>query len=216
MKKTYLIVFTIAALMSFLPSGESIATDYHPCKKGVTKEYTVHLQFSSGRTQDDSFFTKELGQQIVDGKKVFILKNDRGKTFYILKDNSGVCEYAVQDKNDIEPKVTNPPECVIKYPIKKGTTWSEKGVVPFYQKYIGKIDVTFTIESVHDTVTVQAGTFKNCLKIRSSGEKDGFSTQRYYWYAPDVGLIKHMTESRSPFSKEPNKMNYELSRISKE
>ena len=44
--------------------------------------------------------------------------------------------------------------------------------------------------SVSETVTVPAGTFKNCLKIQET-LSDG--TIEYKYYAPNVGVIKEVT-----------------------
>ena len=41
------------------------------------------------------------------------------------------------------------------------------------------------------TVTVPAGTFKDCLKIRQVGENDaGAAVLGYEWSAPNVGIVK--------------------------
>lgn len=56
------------------------------------------------------------------------------------------------------------------------------------------VKVTHIIESITDTVTVAAGTFNNCIRIRelsAESTSTGIVTYEYakYWYAPDVGLV---------------------------
>ena len=46
------------------------------------------------------------------------------------------------------------------------------------------------VVSVSETVTVPAGTFTNCLKIRGI-LSDG--TMEFKYYAPDVGVVKEVT-----------------------
>lgn len=64
-----------------------------------------------------------------------------------------------------------------------------------------------TIESVDEVVTVPAGTFKGCVRVKSVGttKKDvgafmGIATiivEHYDWYAPGVGKIKSIVKEKS-------------------
>lgn len=62
------------------------------------------------------------------------------------------------------------------------------------------IPIKSTIESIDEVVTVPAGTFKECLKIRTIGVAEKFFEKENLtvrievdgsaWFAPGVGLIK--------------------------
>jgi len=46
-----------------------------------------------------------------------------------------------------------------------------------------------TVVSLSETVTVPAGTFANCIKVK---EKASDGTTEYKFYAPDIGCIKEV------------------------
>ena len=60
---------------------------------------------------------------------------------------------------------------------------------------------SFWVESITDTVTVPAGTFRNCIKVRQLDEitVSGFTTYNYrrYWLAPDIGPVKYTKYSNN-------------------
>jgi hypothetical protein len=79
-------------------------------------------------------------------------------------------------------------ECHLKFPIALDNSWNMATKVGN-----STVNISLTIESVSDEVTVPAGTFKDCLKIKQVGENDaGTSVMGYEWYAPKVGVVKSM------------------------
>jgi len=54
---------------------------------------------------------------------------------------------------------------------------------------------SFWIESITDTVTLPAGTFNNCIRVRQLDETtiSGMTTNEYrrYWLAPDIGPVRY-------------------------
>jgi hypothetical protein len=66
--------------------------------------------------------------------------------------------------------------------------------------------LTSTIESIDETVTVSAGTFKGCVKVKGSGnaqKKLGIlgdakiNVEHYNWFAPGIGTIKSIVKESS-------------------
>jgi hypothetical protein len=58
------------------------------------------------------------------------------------------------------------------------------------------------MEKNDDTVTVPAGTFQNCLRLKgvcdAANKKDQkVQAELYIWYAPDVGWIKTLRKEQS-------------------
>jgi len=83
------------------------------------------------------------------------------------------------------------------------------------------VPIKSTIESIDEVVTVPAGTFKECLKIKSVGlgeetfveedsdqlfpkdflkEKIKVEVEYYNWFAPNVGLIKAIYKEKKTSS----------------
>jgi len=118
---------------------------------------------------------------------------------HYIEDQSGVYEFAHQKPGQIEPKITH--DFIIKYPIKLGNSWQEIEISSFGQNI--PIPINSTIESINEVITVPAGTFEGCLKIKAIGfaeevvgewlteeEKVRIDREWYKWFAPGVGLIK--------------------------
>jgi len=89
---------------------------------------------------------------------------------FFIEDGSGIYQFAVQSPFDPEPKVCESPLYLIKFPVKAGTSWEGRGET-FLTTITGKsVNLKCTIESIDDVVTVPAGIFKNCLRIKRHGE----------------------------------------------
>jgi len=55
---------------------------------------------------------------------------------------------------------------------------------------------TYTITGI-GSLTVPAGTFDNCLTVEAVTSGASSTLTSYYWYAPNVGLIKFLATSAS-------------------
>jgi hypothetical protein len=113
-----------------------------------------------------------------------------GSKFSLMAtDNMGIYRYGEQKDENSEPVVTQPKVYSLRDPISVGTTWE-------MHTKMGEDDlaVTLTVDSITESVTVPAGTYKDCAKIKHKGgsQKEGasLSLEAYEWYAPDVGLVK--------------------------
>jgi hypothetical protein len=86
-----------------------------------------------------------------------------------------------------------PPAKIIQFPIVVDNQWSGKVSDRGVANWIGKT----TVESRTQIIPVPAGTFSNCLKLKTEitlaaggPSTDFMSGTRYMWFAPGVGLIK--------------------------
>ena len=63
------------------------------------------------------------------------------------------------------------------------------------------VKATLWVESITATVTVPAGTFSNCVKVRQKGEiNTGTSIKsdyKRYWLAPGIGPVKYVKYTRN-------------------
>jgi len=85
------------------------------------------------------------------------------------------------------------PNPMIQFPLAFNNQWSEKVFSEIGANWIGKT----TLESRTQVVTVPAGTFSNCLKLKTEirlaaggPPSDFISGTRYMWFAPGLGLIR--------------------------
>lgn len=157
------------------------AEKYMPLKG----EWEFHQVIKSNNVIINRFTLKysSLPKREMNGIEVIPLKCikyiDRQKDiilyFYSITPKA-VIYYAEQKLDEVEPKVIN--GIMLKNPIKKGQSW-DSGVV------------SKSIESVDETVTVPAGTFNKCLKIKTIRRKGNkIIGEGISWYAIDVGHIK--------------------------
>ncbi len=186
----------LVVLLGCSKGGES----YYPLKEGITWEY--HTSFrSEGTYVAEKSETKKVvitnfAQRELKGKTVTPQKMDiEGRILFcfIIEDSNGIYTFALQPSGAVEPVIAPFPAYKIKYPIKVGTTWDA--------------GIKLTIESIDEVVTVSAGTFKGCVKIKGIGaiKKDfgdpigvaNIRSEIYDWYAPGVGLIKEIIKDTS-------------------
>ena len=207
----------------------SSSKDYFPLDEGKRWEYQVYVKeknylgFESKRSikQVITNFT----QRELRGKKVTPQKKENkeipwGAIYTIFKfiaeDKNGIYQFAQQRPEDVEPKIFHDHNYIIKYPVKVGNSWQEIETSPLEPRIF--IPIKSTIESIDEVVTVPAGTFKECLKIKSTGfaekvledrekgcitpkkENVRIEKEYYTWFAPHVGRIKMIFKAKKTCS----------------
>ncbi len=168
---------------------------YYPLKADMTWVYQVSGGiFGPGKEVETNFPSREL-----KGKKVVPRKSEKGleSSFtFIGEDRDGIYIFARQPPSAMEPIILQPPAYLIRYPIQVSTTWE----VSMPKGKNDTLTLQVAIESISETVTVPAGTFERCLKVKSVGSAtDGGSIEVYDWYAPGVGLIKSISKFTDVF-----------------
>ena len=151
-----------------------------------------------------------MAQRELKNKKVTPQKTEIGGQSYftfIAEDSNGIYQFATQPPEASEPEIQASSSYVLKYPIQVGTFWEDATETSLLMMKF-PIIVRYIIESVDEVVTVPAGTFKGCVKIKGVGatkEKlDEFfgsvasiNVEYYNWYVPEVGLIKSFMKEES-------------------
>lgn len=212
MKRGFLAILIVICFTSL-----SFASDYlYKHKEGTVKTFKI---ITKGPLVDNSGSNsaKALAPMMLAGKKVYPWVWKNGLVLYMHYDKIGVYTLAGQKPSDVEPQIVKNINYEIKYPIKVGTSWQKELTTYLLEK---KIDVSCTrkIESLKDTVTVPAGTFKNCLRMKTWGKRvikgnnpyiskylmptKGFwvSVEIHSWYAPKVGWIKSIIKHNTNHS----------------
>lgn len=201
------IIFLIpAVILMFFVSCNSTDNPYYPLKENLEWNYLVSRNYFGEEVSWKMTVTnmpkRELNGKTVTPQKVtvngIILFN-----FYV-EDQSGIYSIAQQTFNSPEPVITKP-DYLLHFPIEIGSTYEEKGKTQALTTNI-PIKVLFKVESNKETVTVPAGTFENCLKIRGVGDsiqnhgilgKAKIHAEYLVWYAPGIGLIKAVITEKS-------------------
>lgn len=206
-----LIKFVLFVAVLSLPNhiGCTKSTEsYVPLEEGRTWTYQVGRK-RTGLSDNYSVKLASYPYRELEGKRVTPVeyKFKSGSIFYfLLGDANGAGRFARQRSTDVEPEITSPPYYYIKYPIQAGTNWEVK-CETFLLKERLPITLNKTIESTDETVTVPAGTFNNCLKVKAIGKTEknlGYmlgvakiSVEEHIWYAPGIGLVKSVRKENS-------------------
>jgi hypothetical protein len=118
---------------------------------------------------------------------------------FIVNDKTGIYEYARQGPGETAPKVHSVPEYYLKEPLNPGARWRVESKTSLL-KVQDTISLEYKILSLSEAITVPAGTFNNCIKIKAYGHKTKYAftlnrqvqikAERHIWYAPGVGIVK--------------------------
>jgi hypothetical protein len=179
---------------------------YFPLKSGMV--WTFRFSGSTGATGE--LATTNQAPRQVFGFNATPQRNTGGDKTYIefyADDGQGIRHVAIDESDGLESRL-NDHSYVIKLPIAAGTSWREMD-----RTFDGTVyDASTRIESVNDSVSVPAGTFSGCIRIRSTGLAstakgtarapglnsgvrlvaggEDVSVEDYYWLAPGVGPVK--------------------------
>jgi len=206
MKKAFYFVAFISLSVSLIIAGYAAGGEYFPTREGFTKEFSVVVKQGQA--------TRVTRRKVVVAPKtnlngvevdtiVITLRKPSGeplsrKAFY-LENDQGVKEIADQGPQDSNPKTLDCNEWTLKYPLAVGATWTSiEEVQPLKEKLL--VPFTCVIETMDDVVTVPAGTFERCMKVKKSfsgkvnlgsyGGNPEVRVESYIWYASVIGFIK--------------------------
>jgi hypothetical protein len=200
MENVRLVLLLVTLTISTISFGcGSSQIDYFPINEGLSREY---IKINLNKDIRTRIIDRILATRELQGTKVIPIKLESedisnssimsSKSFYfvfLIKNSKHVVIFATQDEKDIEPKINEPPTILLKFPLNSGSTWKEDD------------NTDAIIESINEEITVPAGTFKNCIKVKSIFEKF-IKIESIYWYAPGVGLIKSHKKYINPSGEE--------------
>lgn len=140
--------------------------------------------------------------------------NPGNSSFSFINESEGcIGQVAAQLAGDQEPRLFDPPRCLLRAPIQIGKVWQTEANSIFMSP--GKqLALNITVESVADTITVPAGTFSNCVKTAAKGSvpSDGevIIAESFDWYCPEVGWVKQVWSEASLTSSEKKEFILQL------
>jgi hypothetical protein len=180
-----------------LTAGGALAQDLCPFKQGQSREYKV------ARNRDPETHVKvtTLAERELDGRRVIPERTDAaGQSSYsfMVRDDTGVYELAHQERGALEPEVDPTPRYILRYPLEHRDTWEEVDKTSLLEVQ-APLPVETKVERTGETVTVAAGTFRNCVRTRTygtgrysfgQGRQPRVWVEERDWYCPGLCLVK--------------------------
>lgn len=199
-----------------LVSCERTTVDYFPLDEGRYWRYKMHYQIMNGPM--DSFFAVENLEPTRDDEGLLYEQVSMdGKSYFYRKKDDGILLEKQSRHLDFEDEFHATNRYHFRYPLEVGQQWKSdtysrvliKVGPPQKTEFriVSRIPVKVTIESLSDSVRVEAGKFKNCMRVRTKGSRmvnagnyvgrTVVSIDETAWYAPNLGLIKLVRKERT-------------------
>ena len=194
--KTRIAVFLGIGVLVLLSACARRPLDYYPLEEGYT--WTYQDAGSEKFRTVENFAPRKMDDQRVVPQK--ITSGESVSFLFAGRDRDGIYEYAFQDAGDAEPSPREEREWILKGPLKKDAAWEGETSLTLLMENI-PYRISYTVESLEETVTVPAGTFENCLKVRGRAvvkrERGVLGTLKVEvvhdrWFAPGTGLVKSL------------------------
>jgi hypothetical protein len=178
----------------------AIPETYLPMKEGLVYRYAITARNMPGHTNATTEMTvlapRDLfGRKVIPERSIETHSN-QPFIFFFTQDNGGILYIASQFGDNGEPHKLPQPQYMLKAPIRVGTAWDDSTGVTEVNGHGTIVTLRTTIESTDEIVTVPAGIFKKCLKVKLLGGTDKITVQLSRWFAPGVGLVKALDERR--------------------
>lgn len=157
------------------------APNYYPLKTGTRWEYQVDL----GNNQKRTMVNQIAKIENINGKDMArletLMDGNVSATEHLTATNEGIF------RNRFNGVEVDPPVCLLKYPVKEGTTWKGQTKIGDQQLDIsgseGKTEAVQAGGTNYQAATAVVETTVNGMKISTK-----------YWFAPDVGIVKQSLE----------------------
>lgn len=204
-----LITFCLVLLTSSC-SKTPEGTGYFPLQKGLSYKYSVTTEYTSEK-HESVLTIDNLGKQTFGNKSYYVRRSSSGIDYYINNDDEGIYREAIRTLVETKPREDHRKRFVLKRPFEVGTEWKIISrpillmrVYPYRERAgdSAQVPMIYRIEETNATVTVPAGTFKNCIKVYGEGSfsayMDSVNGQMDIplsveeWYAEGVGLVKQV------------------------
>lgn len=182
-----------------------------PLEPGRRWVYEVHSEWENRQEEREVRTILTRGEAAVpQGGKAWIRRSADGVEWYLRADDSGVFRVATRTDLQAEPEADAAPRYVLKAPVVAGTSWQAPTAPYLLRRHAEfppeirhthpSVNMTYTIESVEETVETPAGRFEACVKVVGqaslrlfadpvSGWRD-LPLTTTEWYCRGPGLVK--------------------------
>ncbi len=201
----------LGLLISSCGNSGPAEPSYFPLNTGWSWTYKVRTETPRSGTTSELRVVNQGVVALSDQLTAVERRNSLGNSYYFVANKNAIIRVA--SKNELEPQARidqeDNPRYVMTLPIKESAKWTQMTRLfllskpmdfPQEMKYGKPIPMTFEVEAIDETVSVPAGTFKQCVIITGHrmmkmltdpviGFEDIPINQKE-WYCPNVGLVK--------------------------
>lgn len=195
--------------LSLLISCSGPDPTYFPLQSGYKWRYDVAMTTRDG-LEKQKYILNNLGPSKLNSEPVYARQSLDGTLLYYAIEDDEI-RYLGSDSRDVPGGQFKPDQqIVMKQPLELNTNWETTSQTRLLKKtgppqktefrIVARVPLDVLVESLSETVSVPAGIFSNCLKIRMTGSmmKDAgnyvgmtlINVEETRWYAPGVGLVK--------------------------
>ena len=197
----------LAMATATVPACRRESQSYHPLAAGTHWEYRVseraqHRDRPEQRADGEIFTETVLPARELNGRTVIPLQADmlgHKATSFVVERRDGIYAVARQELDQQEIKTHDVPQCLLPYPPVKEVT-CDLEAPELYETTEFKLTGVAHIEADDEVVTVPAGIYHNCLRIRAEASGSAhlpdrlgtvsMKTEEIQWWAPGVGMVK--------------------------
>jgi len=210
-----LMLFSCVAVI--LQGCERSNADYFPLNEGRCWQYRMMVK-TKGEQKYYKYMVANLPSRDLDGTKTFVRRTHDGSLFFYQKTDDGINRVAVQRRTDREIQREASTHLIIPYPTEIGNAWElettttilDRNIRAYERKVftlVTPVTLHYTVESLDAIVSVPAGRFDRCLRIRGIGHTrvnpnvsvgvTNIEIETIDWYAPGVGLVKMVRKEKA-------------------
>jgi len=183
---------------------------YYPLDAGFMWSYSLIIRRAadSGDPIKAASTVTNLPTRTLNGRAVTPQETrqfDQIQLRFISEEVDGIAEIALQSAGQNVPQPKNPPNYVLKRPLKQGNEWSSTWQSNQFGA-VNMIPINKRIEELHRARTSAAGRFADCLRLQISGRgaiatPNGLTAIKVAgeeWYCADIGFVEGVFREELP------------------
>ena len=198
------------------------ATGFYPLNAGRWWYYRTETTILDDK-REQRFLVANLGRGEHAGEKVYLQRQSAGRELYFQRTSRGVERVGTRVGVGESPTLESP-TLVLPADLELASSWTTTSRLALIESRTFArqdklrninlpVDLTISMASIDETISVPAGTFESCIRLDGTGTRT-VRTDRgnanatvtvilQEWYAPGIGLVKmtRSENSESPFLK---------------
>lgn len=203
----------LALALALAACGQAPDDSHFPLAGGHEWSYRIVHEGLERETGPTRHVVRTLPSRQADGEILWRRLDSLGNEYHFHAGADGVRRVAMRNAAELIAQPDVPPRTVLQYPLVPGTSWQAptrpyaiRRMMPLGGNVTAQysLPLTYTVESVDETVQTPAGRFAECVLVVGRGSieiygdaRQGFITvpiTHSEWYAKGVGLVKLVRE----------------------